>query len=316
MQKTFAALLLVLAVAACSGGGQIPAPSNAVAPAAVAVDSLAAASVAQDDTFAATSPCGTARIYVADYAKNDIEIYKQGVANPSPCGKISTGIDAPEGIYVDGKGTLYVANFLSSQITEYAHGKHTPTLTITTATPAYDVFVGKGGVVYAAEPDVDAVAEYAANTITPLRTLSINGGVYGVATDRKNNLYVSYLSNADSLSHVEKFAPNATTGTTLALSLPFSGEVKIDSANDVILGNRNNNDTLNVFPPGATVPSRTFSTAGNPVNFALNKTESTIYVSGLGLVQALDYATGAGITNISTGLTSPSGVALFPPAPY
>jgi len=260
-------------------------------------------------------PACTSKVYVADYARNNIEIYPQGVNNPAPCGKISTGISAPEGIYADAKGKLYVANYLSSSVTEYPRGRRTPSLTIATAAPPYDLFAGSDGTLYVAEATQNAVAEYARGKTTPFQTLSINGGPHGVATDNKNNLYVSYLSNADGVSHVEKFAPRATVGTDLGFTVGFAGEVKLDTANDVVIGDRNA-DTLYVFPPGQTTPSRSFSIAGAPVNFALDQAEANIYVAGLGQVQIFNFQSGTQTGSIAKGLTSPSGVALYPPAPY
>ena len=246
--------------------------------------------------------------------KSDVEIYSQGVTNPTPCGKITTGVVGPEAVYVDAKGKVYVANFTTSTVTEYVGNKLK--LTITTAAPGFDVFVGSGRTVYVAEPTINAVEEYAAGATSPFLTLSINGGPHGVATDNHNNLYVSYLSNTDGLSHVEKFAPRATTGTDLGFTVSFSGEVKLDSQNDVIIGDRNNNDIVYIYPPGQIVPSRSFPTGANPVNFALNNAETLFYVSGFNTVQVIDYQTGVQVDSIASGLKSPTGVALYPPAPY
>jgi len=69
--------------------------------------------------------------------------------------------------------------------------------------------------------------------------------------------------------------------------------------------------------PIAIQSSRSFPTAGGrPVNFALNKGETLFYVSGFNAVQVMDYQTGVQVDGISTGLISPSGVALYPPPPY
>jgi hypothetical protein len=262
------------------------------------------------------SACTKSTIYVADYASSDVEIYPQGKTNPAPCGKIKTGISSPEALYVDAKGTLFVANFSTTTVTEYPRGKKAPGFTITTAAPGYDLFVGADRTLYVAEATMNSVAEYAPGATSPALTLSINGGPHGVATDNKNNLYVSYLSNSDGLSHVEKFAPKATTGTDLGFTVSFSGEVKLDKQNDIIIGDRNN-QIIDIYPPGQTVPSRSFSTpAGRPVNFSLNKAETLLYVSGFNAVQVFDYQTGVPVDNIASGLISPSGVAVYPPAPY
>ncbi len=261
--------------------------------------------------------CATARVYVADDAKQDVDFYPQGVNNPKPCGKITTGISEPEGLYVDAKGKLYVANYGTSTVTEYAHGGKTPSLTINTAAPGFDLFVGRDKTLYVAEATANAVAEYAQGATTPFLTLAINGGPHGVATDSHNNLYVSYLSNADGVSHVEKFAPKASTGTDLGFTVSFSGEVKLDASDDVVIGDRNNNDIVYIYPPGQISPSRSIATpGGNPINFALDNTETLFYVSGFNSVAVINYQSGVQTGSISSGLISPSGVALYPPAPY
>jgi hypothetical protein len=306
------ALAIVLVAAVLSGCGA----SQSSPPAGSTVLAPASAMRALDSSDVADVACPKSRIYVADYGRSDVEIYAQGVTNPTPCGKITTGISYPEGIYVNGKGMLFVANYIGSTITEYPRGKKAPTITISTAAPAYDVFVGSNGILYAAEPATDSVAEYPAGSTTPSLTVTVNGGAYGVATDKKNNLYVSYLSNADGLSHVEKFAPGATTGTDMGFTVPFAGELKLTKQNDIVIGDRDD-DLIDIFPPGATKPSRSFSTpGGRPVNLALNRAETVLYVVGLGQVQVMDYQTGVTTSTITSQLESPSGVAPFPPAPY
>ena len=301
-----ASVAAVFLLTAC-GGGDVP--------------SMPATFAQVSATNAATSgpvgpdKCAKSKIYVADYLKSDVEVYSQGGDDPKPCGKITTGVSNPEGIYVDAKSRLYVANYIGSTVTEYLRAKGTPAITIATSAAPYDVFVGADLTLYVAEPTMDRVEEYASGTTSPSLALAINGGAYGMATDKHNNLYVSYLSNADGVSHVEKFAPRATTGTNLALTVPFAGEVKLDKQNDVIIGDRNDN-VIDIFPPGATVPSRTIPTAGKPVNFSLNQTETMLYVSGQFGVQVFDYQSGAQVGSITNGLGAPSGVAARKPAPY
>jgi hypothetical protein len=303
-----ACLASAFLLGACSGeSGALP-TSTMVLPSALQTH--------VDDSVGPTA-CAKAKIYVADFAKSNVEFYPQGVSNPRPCGKITTGVSAPEAIYVDAKGTLYVANFSPSTVTEYLAGKKTPSFTITTLAPGYDLFVGSDKTLYVAEATANTVAEYAPGATTPTLSLSINGGPHGVATDKHNNLYVSYLSDSDGVSHVEKFAPKATTGKDLGFTVSFSGEVKLDLNDDVVLGDRNNNDIVYIYPPGQTVPSRSFATpGGNPINFALNKAETLFYVSGFTQVQVINFQTGVQVDNITHGLTSPSGVAAYPPAPY
>ncbi|HEV3154021.1 MAG TPA: hypothetical protein VGZ02_09480 [Candidatus Baltobacteraceae bacterium] len=274
------------------------------------------------DAVAPAGACGS-RVYVADYARNDVEIFPaSNVSNPKPCGKLVTGIQLPLAVYVDNKGTVYVSDYSGPNgnnppypINVFPKGKHTPSLTIDAAGPGYDLFVGKGRILYVAEATQSAVAEYAPGSTTPRATLSINGEPYGVATDQNNNLYVSYLSNADGMGHVEKFAPGATTGTNLPLTVSLGGEVRLDTADDVVIGDRNNN-IIDIFAPGQTTPSRSWSTAAKPSYIALNHAETYLYTTGFGSVQIFDYATGTQVGAISNHLISASGVAVYPPAPF
>ncbi len=259
--------------------------------------------------------CGKSKVYVADYLESDVEIYSQAGSSPTACGKITMGVSSPEGIYVDAKSTLYVANYIGSTVTEYPRAGKVPAITISTTAPPYDVFVGVDRTLYVAEPTLDQVAEYAVGTTSPSLTLAINGGAYGMATDRRNNLYVSYLSNSDGVSHVEKFAPGATTGTDLGFTVSFAGELKLDKQNDIIIGDRNNN-VIDIFPPGATTPSRTLAIAGKPVYFCLNQAETLLYVSALNQVQIFNYQSGAPVGSITSRLRVPSGIAARRPAPY
>jgi hypothetical protein len=303
MKAAYSGLWLAscVVVAGCSAA--------AVTPTAASPSALPARTAISPDA------CAKARIYVADYLHSDVEVYSQVGTNAAPCRKITTGVSNPEGIYVDAKSTLYVANYIGNTITEYPHAGKTPAITISPAAPAYDVFVGVDRTLYAAEPTMDQVAEYPVGATSPSQTLAINGGAYGVATDNQNNLYVSYLSNSDGLSHVEEFAPGATTGTNLGFTVPFAGELKLDHENDIIIGDRNDN-VIDIFPPGATSPSQTIPTAGRPVYFCLNQAETLLYVSGPNEVQVFDYPSGAQVVTITNGLGVPSGVASRKPAPY
>jgi hypothetical protein len=300
-----AGLALAFLLTACGGG-------NSSLPASTPV--LPSSENAHSVSRIVPDSCPKTKIYVGDFAKGDVEIYPQGVSNPSPCGKIKASVAGPEAVFIDAKGRIYVANHTSSSVTEYVGTKLK--FTIPTAGPPYDLFVGKGRTVYTAEPTINTVEEFAAGATTPFLTLVLNGGPHGVATDNQNNLYVSYLSNADGLSHVEEFAPNSSSGTDLGFTVSFAGELKFDTQNNLIIGDRNN-EIVYVYPPGQIAPSRSFPTAGGrPVNFALNKPETLFYVSGFNAVQVMDYASGVQVDGISTGLISPSGVALYPPPPY
>jgi hypothetical protein len=308
--RAIAALACASLMTACGGGGASP-----IASAPLTESASRTPDVAPDTT----SKC-TPKIYVGDYQNNDVLIYPGNVMNPGPCGKIKTGIDAPLGVAVDYDDGVYVANYLSDSsggypINEFLNGTKTPTVTIEADGPGYDLWVGKGRVLYVAEATRSAVAEYGYASTVPKATLAVNGEPYGVATDQKNNLYVSYLSNADGVGHVEEFAPGATTGTDAGFTVPLGGALRIDLQGNIIVGDRND-DLIDVFAPGGTTPGRSWSTPGRPFYLALNKAETNLYTGAFGAVYIYDYASGTQVGTITKDLGQAQGIATFPRQPY
>jgi len=67
-------------------------------------------------------------LYISDQGTNDVYVYSY------PRGKLKgtlTGFDLPQGLCVDKKGDVWITNFASSEIVEYAHGGTSPINTLT-----------------------------------------------------------------------------------------------------------------------------------------------------------------------------------------
>src|SRR5580658_5772140 len=69
------------------------------------------------------------KLYVSSYKLDYVAIYCTKGHNQAPIGKITDGINGPEGANVDHKGNLYVANTTANTVTEYAPGSLTPSFT-------------------------------------------------------------------------------------------------------------------------------------------------------------------------------------------
>jgi len=255
---------------------------------------------------------GAAKVYVTDDAANAVYIYK--AASPTaPIGTITNGLSEPLGSFVDGSGKLYVANLGSSSVTVYAPGKTAPSKTYTSGlSEPIGVAVGSDGTIYVSEFEAGAVVEYYKGKSTPSLTLSVPEPE-GVALDSSNNLYVSY--NGSSGGAVLKFKPKAKTGTDLGITVQFSGDVKLDKKNDVILEDQIA-QTVNFYRPNATLPYKTIAVGGDAYKLALNSYETSVYVATVNpAVNIYGIASGMLTGSITSGLQSAYGVSLSPAAP-
>jgi DNA-binding beta-propeller fold protein YncE len=70
----------------------------------------------------------TALLYVSDVGANLVDVFS--VPGYKRVGQITKGIDEPEGLAVDQKGSLYVPNYKSGTVTVYKHGATSPSLTL------------------------------------------------------------------------------------------------------------------------------------------------------------------------------------------
>src|SRR5580658_6237001 len=69
------------------------------------------------------------KLYVSSYKLDYVAVYCTKGHNQAPIGKITQGIDGPEGANVDSKGNLYVSNTSANTVTEYAEGSAKPSFT-------------------------------------------------------------------------------------------------------------------------------------------------------------------------------------------
>jgi hypothetical protein len=301
----------VLAFAACSRGSPI-------APSVPGIESI---------TQPAATPTPLLFVGVPVYP-NSVLIYPQKGKNQAPIGQITDAVYAPNGLFVDKAGTLYVANFNIQTITEYPKGQvtHSKTLSAKPYNPQY-VVVGLDGTVYVSVFPAGTVLEYANGSTTPTLTLSVTNGGYaqGVAVDKNNYVYVPYDTGSGShvALHVLQFPPGSTQGKDLGIDvkLGVSCSVAIDSLGNLLLGDQIQHNVY-VFPPGATQPSHVIhlqvgSIGVSPYQIALNHANTHLYVAdgGSAAVYEYTYPRGQLIDTISKGIYGSSyaaGVATLP----
>jgi sugar lactone lactonase YvrE len=254
-------------------------------------------------------------IYVADEGGQAVYIFPRWGSNQAPIGKITNGLAAPNGLFVDKARNLYVCNFGGGTVTVYPNGAINPSLTLTGAGSAIDVVVGVDGTVYVSNWDSGSsgtLLEYPPGQTTPSVTININGASEGLALDSGNNLYVAYNDSTFNDGEVLKFAPGATVGTNLGIHVGYVGGETIDSKDNLLLDDQNI-PGVDIFPPGATQPSSQIKGFSLAFDIALNHPNTRLWVTDpFTAVYQVTYPTGTLVNTITNTITSAFGVAISP----
>ncbi|HEY1882226.1 MAG TPA: hypothetical protein VGG51_04205 [Candidatus Cybelea sp.] len=304
------ALVAVPAVAAgCSGDARVVPPAG----------SAAAPSAARIGWLSPQAKHG-GQLYVADQSNQRVAIFSQKTG--APTGQITDAIAGPDGLYVDPRGTLYVCNFGAGTVTEYPKGQTTHSKTLTgTIGPKY-VVAGRDGTVYVSDfgdGSHSNLYEYAKGSTTPTTTIPFATFPAGVALNTQNKLYVAYSDPTNNDLEVLKFAPGSTKGKNLGIHIKYdnAGGLAFDKSDDLLLDDQSL-PGVDVFPPGATVPSQQIKGFNLAYQIALNKKNAHLFVSDpFGpSVQEVAYPSGTPIQSFSSGLSGAFGVATSPDSPY
>jgi hypothetical protein len=222
-------------------------------------------------------------------------------------GQITDGIDLPEGLAVDTKGNLYVANVDSKTVTVYGPRKTKPSLRLHVPHRPLDVAVGSNGYVYVGDEagGVDVYPPGATSSSLRLTNSSLTV-VAGVAVSSSNDVYAAGGSGDSTYAApaVVEFAKAKGSGKNLGLT-GLSGRLPgvIVTGNDLIVTDFDAGEIL-TYPLGYTSPSSAIS-VDLPVRPALTEAEHKIFVPSLysGDTSVYDYPSGTFVTNIQDGDT-------------
>lgn len=320
---------LIVALALSAGCAGANSSSNAAIPSALAggVERAARSHVSMGQSQALhrtggwlsrQAKSGKGLIYVSDFSNNDVEIYSATGSNQSPIGQITDGISGPEGSFVDKHGNLYVSNVTNQTVTMYPKGSTSYTLLYTGFAYPTAVAVGANGTSYVSDLVGQKVVEFPFGKTRSERTISIEYP-QGVATDRRNDLYVAYNTGGHGAGPgtVNEYLPKSTSGTNLNLPIVWAAGDAIDKKGDVVVADQGsgNNAAVYVFPPGSNTPSLTITQGlEDPFRLAFDKKFKHLYVADAeaNVVQVYAYPSGALVNTISSGLKSAFGVAVSP----
>jgi len=227
--------------------------------------------------------------YVSNFDMNEIQLFSTRGPDHRSLG-VLTGLNSPQGMTVDRKGNLYVANTNGSDVLVFPRGATSPSRTLADPNEGpSDVAVAPDGTVYVSNETNDSftggsVSIYPPGANAPAETLT-NSQFYfvvGVYLDGSKNLYVSFNtspSGGGEVFQLTKHGRNWSTANT-GINVTWAGMPAVDDAGEIVepdQGDEYVRGKVDVFGAGA-VLLYAFAGPANPIAVALANGEMRAYV--------------------------------------
>jgi hypothetical protein len=237
-----------------------------------------------------------------------------------PTKTIMRGLGDNDGIWIDANENLYAAN-LGGTVTEYARLGSKPSFTYSTGmTHPVTVTTDSAGNVYVGESDTypGYIDEFPQGSNTPIaRCATPNGGlVTGVTVDKNGDVFAGSLQSSGSSKLIE--FPGGLAGcspTELSVPVYYVGGIELDNDGDLVVEEQTLGDILIIPPPYSNVQTTLTGFNGDPYQLALNANNTLLLVdegNNSDIVVA-QYPSGTIEKTLSTDITLPYGVAVYPP---
>ncbi|MGC1760933.1 MAG: hypothetical protein WA742_16415 [Candidatus Cybelea sp.] len=254
---------------------------------------------------------GLRDVYVTEFLTNTVEMFKNEGYKPN--GSITSGINSPDGAFLDRDGNLYVANLGFTGppgITEYAPRGSSPKFIYgANKIDPVTVSVDRYGHVYDADY-IGFVAEYGQGRNKILRSCSpgprSSTEVRGVAVDQAGDVFITYDESPSGPGHIIKYTGGLSgcKGKVLGVTLDYAGGLTTDK-NDKLIVCDMNKPAVDVIAPPYTHVTRTLGSGySDPLNVTIDLGNTRVFVADAGNgVHVLDYASGALIARLNGSQT-------------
>jgi DNA-binding beta-propeller fold protein YncE len=254
----------------------------------------------------------TGLVFVSDQTNHVIDIFS--ATNPSsPIGQIEGLLSLPGVLAIDKSNNLYAYDARINQIYEFKPPY--------TGGPVKTFFGMEGGI---PSLSVDAsgtlylgtAGNQAAEFVhgqTKVKLINLPVTPRGVTIDASGNLICSY--DGSGASGILRMSKGQVVPTNLLIPLETSAaDIAFDNTGNLVAEDLDG-AYINVYAPGKTKPSKTFTGFINPSHMVFDATYQKLYVSDFGsnTVKVLSYPSGTVEAQFS-GFGSAQGVAVSPAA--
>jgi hypothetical protein len=256
---------------------------------------------------------GLKELVETDFALGDASILN---SKYHVTGTITNGLNGPDGDFIDGKGNLYIGNYVGLNVQEYALGGTSPSFTYSSGlSDPIDVTTDSKGNVYIDDYSADTVVEFPQGSNTASATCSTGLGNEGVAVDGKGDVFVSG-NNSGGTGNIVEYAKGlkGCKAKTLGVTLEFAGGLQIDKKGNLVACDQDAG--VDIIPKPYNAVSSTITGAADTFHVALTANNKTIFIADPSNDDILvdKYPSGTPITTIGSaqGLSEPAGVATYP----
>jgi DNA-binding beta-propeller fold protein YncE len=237
-------------------------------------------------------------------------------------GEITNGLNGADGLWVDKKGNLYVANYNGVNVTEYRRDSFAPSCTYSGGlSDPVDVTTDDAGNVYVVDAGVYStyagyIYEYPQCRNSVSKIYDVAGDPEGAAVDAQGDLFVSYL--VASSGFFEEFKRGSYVGTSLGATVGFAGGLILDSRGDLIADDQDG--SIDIIAPPYDRAAVLVGGLSQPFHDALNKKENRLFSTDFasGTVSVFEYPSGQLVTTLGKGndIYDAAGVAESPNAVF
>ena len=263
-------------------------------------------------------------IYGASYNGGFINMYALKGTNQTVIGQLTNSLVSPQGIVVDGKQRVWVANTNAGNIVAFNRGATTPFRILQDANEfPISVAVDESLNVYAANAESTSgppgnVVMYTRGATTPTAVLTYPDFniVLGLGVDGLGNLYVSYIGSFG--PSVVEFPKGSQTGQPVNLSDVEISDIIFDHNSDLLM--EDGSGGVGVWtPPYSGGPTRTIDAFGNEPTLTRSERKIWVALANPTTPEILGYEVDNGllldtITDGFNGNAWPYGVAIDPRA--
>ena len=223
---------------------------------------------------------------------------------------VSSGLDFPVGVAVDGAGNVYIAGTGNNAIKEWTVANNTVTTLVSSGLNRLQgVAVDSADNVYIADSENDAIKEWTAsnNAVTTLVSSGLNRP-QGVAVDGAGNIYI-----ADTFDSAVKewTATNSNVITLVSSGLDFPMGVAVDITGNVYVADTGSS-AIKEWTAADNTVTTLVSTGLSYLSGVAVDGSGNVYIADAdnSVIEKWTAASNTLTTLVSSGLNGPSGVAV------